>query len=286
MKKFIFAVLAAVCALTFSGCMPRQETHENGMAGYDFKQMNTDFIQLKPPSAGDKIAVIDTDYGEIRVVLYEQYAPNAVANFIKNAEAGNYNDMPIKGVRDGVYFLTGGWEDKKGNYVGRNSDDELVADEYSVDLWPFTGALMGFSEDTGYSDARWFIANNDEESLTKEAIDELKAQTAETRDDPVEREKLLTMFDKFYEYGGVFGYAGEYAVYGQTYLGLDVVKKLTHISSNDEGEALEEVMINSVTISEFKEGDATDVYPREPLHPLDESEVSDSGSEESSEVSQ
>lgn len=272
MKKIIAAVLAAASILTFTGCRQSSKS-SNGMTSYNFKEMNMDYIQLKPPAAGDKIAVIDTDYGEIRVVLYEQYAPNTVRNFIKNAEAGVYNNMPVKGVRDDTYFLTGGKEDVKGNYIGRDSDDELIENEYSVDLWPFTGALMSFSEKAGSSDSRWFIVNNDAETLTEEAISELK-ESAKNREDADEREKLIAMFDKFYEVGGVFGVAGENTIFGHTYLGLDVVKKLTHIPADENGEATETVMIKSVTISEFKDGDKTDEYPREPLHPKTEGEES------------
>lgn len=283
MKKILAAVLTAATVLSFSGCV-RQQTHENGMVNYNFAEMNVDFIQLKPPTPGDKIAIIDTDRGEIRMVLYEQYAPNAVHNFIRNAEKGVYDNMPIKGVKEDVYFLTGGWEDAKGNYIGREKDAEPIEDEYSVDLWPFTGALMGYSETVGYNDARWFIVNNDAESLTKEAIDELKEGVIQNREEGEERQKIITMFDKFYEVGGVFGLAGENTVYGQTYLGLDIVKELTHIAADEDCLATEEVMIKSVTISEFKEGDKTDTYPREPLHPT-EGEVSESAAE-SSEVSE
>ena len=271
MKKIIAAVLAAASILTFTGCRQATEAPPNGMLSYDFKEMNTDYIQLKPPKAGDKIAVIDTDYGEIRVVLYEQYAPNTVRDFIAKAEAGAYDNMPIKGVQNDVYFLTGGRENDKGKYVGRDSDDELITNEYSVDLWPFAGALLSFSEKAGSSDARWFIINNDAETLTKEAIDELK-EGAQNKEDETERENMIYMFDKFYEVGGVFGLAGANTVFGQTYLGLDVVKELTHISADDNGEATETVMIKSVTISEFKDGDKTDKYPREPLHPAEENE--------------
>lgn len=283
MKKIIAAVLTAASILTFSGCS-FTSAPPNGMTTYDFKEMNLDYIQLKPPKAGDKIAIIDTDYGEIRVVLYEQYAPNTVRNFIENAEAGVYDDMPIKGVLDDVYFLTGGWEDKKGNYIGRDSDDELVENEYSVDLWPFMGALMSFSEKAGSSDARWFIINNDSQTLTEEEIEELK-ESARNKEDEIERDNMIYMFDKFYEVGGVFGLAGENTVFGHTYLGLDVVKELTHISADSNGEATETVMINSVTISEFKDGDATDKYPREPLHPKTESNESNESSDNSGKTS-
>lgn len=270
MKKIIAAILAAAMITTLSGCgFFRQETVPNGMESYDFKEMNTDYIQLKAPSAGDKIAVIDTDYGEVRVVLYEEQAPNTVAAFIKNAEAGLYNDMPVKGVQTDVYFLTGGKDGDKDNYVGRDSDDELIDNEYSVDLWPFTGALLSFSEEAGKSDARWFIINNDAESLTKDTINEL-IDGANSREDETEREKMTAMFETFYEVGGVFGLAGVYTVFGQTYLGLDVVQKLAAIPADDEGVVTETVMIKSVTISEFKDGDPTDEYPRERINSRDE----------------
>ena len=268
MKKIKAAVLAAalVCSVSaLSGCKKSESRPENGMMSYDFKQMNLDYIQLKPPSAGDKIAIIETDLGEIRVALYEEYAPNTVKNFIEKANAGVYNDMPVKGVKRDIYFLTGGYEDDNGNYVGRQSDGELLDNEYSVDLWPFAGALLGFSEKAGKSDARWFIINNDEETLTEDAIIELKEGAKDIQDE-AEREKMTAMFDKFYEVGGVFDCAGEYTVFGQTYLGLDVVQKLTRIAASDEGEATELVKIRSVTISEFKDGDKTDEYPRPPLH--------------------
>lgn len=254
--------------LPLAGC--NRSTRTNAMESYDFKEMDTDYIQLKPPSPGDKIAIIDTDYGEIRVALYEQYAPNTVKSFIENAEAGKYDNIPIEGVRTDVYFLTGGWEDDKGNYLGRNSDDELIENEYSVNLWPFSGALLGFSDKRGYSDAEWFVVNINAESLTEEAISKLK-ESANAKEDPVEREKMTAMFDAFYKYGGVFDLAGDYTVFGQTYLGLDVVKQLTQIPTSETDVATETVMIKSVTISEFKEGDKTDDYPREPLNHDEES---------------
>ena len=115
-----------------------------------------------------------------------------------------------------VYFMTGGHENDKGAYTGRTSDDELIANEYTPDLWPFCGALVSFSEKSGFSDARWFICNTDKESLTEETINQLK-EGVSNREDEKERENLLTLFDKFYEIGGVFGLAGYQTIFGQTY---------------------------------------------------------------------
>lgn len=261
MKKIFAAVIAAVMTAVLSGC---STAPPNGMMNYDFKEMSNDFIQLSAPKAGDTIAVFDTEYGEIRAVLYEEFAPNKVKSFIEKANAGAYNNSVVKGVRNDVYFLAGGYLNDKGQYIGRETNEELMPNEYTPELWPFTGALMGFSEQSGYCDARWFVCNNDKESITVEAIGELKSGAAAIKDD-TERTKMLELFDKFYEAGGVFGMAGTYTVFGQTYLGFDVVERLTHIPADGQEQTTTEVKINSITISEFKDGDKVEEFPL--LHP-------------------
>lgn len=273
LRKIFAAVIAAVMAVTLTGC---STAAPNGMLSYDFKSMSMDFVQLSPPKNGDTIAVFDTDYGEIRAVLYEEYAPVKVRSFIEKVNEGVYNNMEIKGVRNDTYFLTGGYENSKGQYIGRENDSELLANEYTPELWPFRGALMGFSERSGSSDARWFVCWDDKENLTADAVNELKSGASNIKDDE-QRSKMLALFDKFYEVGGVFGMAGECTVFGQTYLGFDVVEKLTHIPEDDQGMAASKVMIKSVTISQFKDGDKVDEFPK--AHPEGLSGVEESGTQ-------
>lgn len=229
-----------------SGC---SSTDYNAMVDYDFSEMTTDFVQLKAPEEGDTIAVIDTDYGEIRAVIYADICPNTAAAFIDKANSGFYDNKPVYGVVSDSYFLTGGFENDRGNYTGRDDDDELVANECTTELWPFKGALLSFSEKSGYSDARWFVCNDDKESLTEDAINELKESVAEYDED--EREKLLTLFDTFYTERGVFGLSGVYTVFGQVYEGIDVVEALCNIPTDDTKRPTEDVMINSVTITQY-----------------------------------
>ena len=248
MKKILAAFAAAAITLTMSGCVSTKTS--NAMAEYDFKSMNTDFIQLKEPNEGDTIAIIDTDYGEIRAVLYENYAPNTCAAFIKHAQNGDYDNKLVYGVIKDCYFITGGEENERGIYIGRENDDELIANECTPDLWPFTGALLSYSEKTGFGDARWIMCASDRENVTEDAINQLK-ETVADREDETEREKLLTMFDTFYEVGGVFGAAGYTTVFGQTYQGQDVIEKLCAITPDENGRASEDVYIRSVTISKY-----------------------------------
>lgn len=250
-------MLAAVTAVTLAGC---SASPPNGMLSYDFKTMSMDFVQLSPPKDGDTIAVFDTDYGEIRVVLYEEYAPVKVRSFIEKVNEGAYNNTEIKGVRNDTFFLAGGYENSKGQYIGRDSDSELLANEYTPELWPFRGSLLGYSERSGYSDARWFMCWDDKENLTADAVNELKSGASAVQDE-LQRSNMLALFDKFYEAGGVFGMAGECTIFGQTYLGFDVVEKLSHIPEDENGMATTKVMIKNVTISQFKDGDKVDEFP-------------------------
>lgn len=249
MKKFLAAALAAI-SLSLTGCsFGGQNTPPyNVMNEYDFKEM--ELIQLEPPKDGDTIAVFDTSMGEIRMVLYPEYCPNTVAAFIEKANTGEYNNIDVYGIMGDQYFLSGGKKSEDGTYTGRENDDELIDNECNVNLWPFKGAIMSFSEKPGFSDSRWFICNTEKEALTEDAIQELKDSAAK-REDEVEREKLINLFDKFIEVGGLFGAAGTYTVFGQTYEGLDVIEKICAVPVDELNAPKQQVTINSVTISEY-----------------------------------
>lgn len=247
MKKILAAVCAAI-TLTFTGCAMGGEPMYNVMNEYDFTQMT--LVQLEAPKEGDPIAIIDTTAGEIRVVLYPEYAPTTVETFINKVNSGYYNGLDIAGILDDTYFLSGFEKNEEGNYIARRSDDELIENECNVNLWPFKGAMLTFSEKGGYSDARWFICNTDTETLTKESIETLK-NSAKDYEDEAAREKLMYLFDKFYEVGGVFGASGTYTVFGQTYQGIDVVENICAIPTDENGIPQQEIKVNSITISVY-----------------------------------
>lgn len=241
MKK-IFAAAAAAAALMLSGCTVTSSRY-NAMQDYDFSVMQ--LVQLEPPREGQTIAIVDTDLGEFRMVLYEDLAPDTAAAFIERARAGEYDGLPVYVVYEQCYFMTGGHENKRGAYVGRENDNELIPNECNVNLWPFKGALMAYSEHAGYSDARWFVCSAEE--ISEDSINELKDSVADNENS----HNLQNLFDKFYEVGGIFGLSGTVTVFGQTYEGLDVVEALCEIPVNEQYRPYEDVMIKSITISEY-----------------------------------
>lgn len=257
MKRRILATLTAAAALAgallLSGCTFTSSNY-NAMQDYDFSSI--ELVQLEAPEDGDTIAIFDTDLGEFRAVLYEEYCPNTVSKFVERAKAGKYDNLPIYAVVQDTYFLTGGHENDKGVYTGRDSDDEAIEHEYNVNLWPFRGSLITYSELPGYSDARYIVCDTDR-SMTQEQIDELKnsMMNSDKRTD-VEKANLNNLFDKFIEVGGVFGMSGSVTVFGQTYEGLDVVEKISALQSDEKTyRPLDTVMVKSVTISTYDSGE-------------------------------
>lgn len=254
MKKRILAAAAAVSVmistLSLSGCTFTSSNY-NAMQDYDFSSI--ELVQLEEPKDGDTIAIIDTDLGEFRAVLYTELCPNTTAKFIERAKAGEYDNKSVYAVVQDTYFLTGGFENEKGVYTGRKDDTEALEHEYNVDLWPFRGALITYSELPGYSDARFIVCNNDD-TMTQEQIDQLKQSMTESENrTDLEKANLSNLFDKFLEVGGVFGMAGYVTVFGQTYEGLDVVEKITEVQSDEKTyRPLTNVMIKSVTISTYE----------------------------------
>ncbi len=212
-------------------------------------------VQLDPPKDGDPIAIVDTTLGEYRFVLYPQYSPKAVANFTELAEQGYYNNTYVFHSESGAYSAAGA-PNKNGN--ANDNSHELVERELHQDLWPFKGAVLAmnttvkrsFKEKilgggTYYNGSRFMTVN------TIDFNDDIKKEIMEVS----ENEELGKAF---VEHGGVPNFSQQITVIGQTYKGFDVVEKLANLETNEQGVykvPVEDVMINSVTISTYSAKD-------------------------------
>lgn len=95
MKRIIKSVLAmslGVCCLT--GCLPA------GSRPVD--SANFTLVQLQPPEEGQDMAVVTTNVGTIKFVLYEDYAPNTVKQFKALVEEGFYENNPVYAVQKDI----------------------------------------------------------------------------------------------------------------------------------------------------------------------------------------
>ncbi len=249
-RRKLAAVLAGIIAITaFSGCSMFGNQTTNALGSYDFSQMN--LVQLDKPSDGQDVAVIETNLGTITAVLYAEFAPNTVANFKKRAEEGFYDGKPFFALQKGIYAITGASNDE--GTEGITDDGKYIENECSVNLWPFKGALLGYSSQQGYSDSRFFFTGALE--LTEDNKKELRGYTDQETSAQVIPEELITAFEKR---GSVPGFAGTYTVFGQVINGFETLDKILWSESDKNTmKPLEEIKIVKVTLDTYKDGKFT-----------------------------
>lgn len=243
LKKIIAALAAAFGLLAASGCSFTGNSGTTSAVGtYNYENMR--FVQFDPPKEGQTEAVIETTKGTIKAVLYEEYAPNTVKNFVNRVNEGYYDGKEIYAVVDKAFFMSGACNDQYNQ--GVTDDGQLVANEYTPDLWTFKGAICSYSGTPGYSDSRFFIVNN--KAPTEEEVTQLKNMTNKdgARIMPDE------VIDAFVENEGVVHIAGCYTVFAQTIEGFEVIEAICEVPVDENsGKPTEELRINKITLTEY-----------------------------------
>lgn len=88
--------------------------------------------QTAAPVSGDKIGIIETELGTIKIKLFKDHAPEIVKNFEEIAKSGKYNGVPFHRVERGFVIQGGDFEsgDGYGGYSykgpGTKLPDEIV----------------------------------------------------------------------------------------------------------------------------------------------------------------
>lgn len=249
--KSVLKKIAASAALAgvfmLSGCFGIGDDSDltpSTVRTYDYSKMH--LVQLDEPYDGQPTAEIETTLGTIKAVLYPEYAPNTVSNFVNRANEGFYNGKDIYCILEKAMFMSGSADDSRNS--GVTEDGELIVNEYSVDLWPFKGAIMSFNGHAGYGDSRFFVV--DEMPLSEDDMAQLREFTNNNGEHLPE--ELLTAFT---EKGVVIDFSGAYTVFAQTIEGFDVIKKICAVEvSGDLSLPVEPIYINKITIGEYHAG--------------------------------
>ena len=242
MKKIISLLLICGSILSCSGCLASMtNTTPSAIGSYNFDEM--ELVQLQEPKEGQQTATIETTLGDITILLYPEYAPNTVNNFVNRAKEGFYDGKDIYGVMEKAFFLTGAYNEERTQ--GVTEDGELIANECDVDLWTFKGAVCSYSGTPGYSDSRFFVVNG--YPLTVEEVDELRSFKNS------EGEKLLPdeLINAFVEKGCIAGMSGCYTVFGQVIEGYDVLEAICNVEVDKNSEPVEKIYIEKITVSEY-----------------------------------
>ena len=215
---------------------------------YDLAEQGLDF--------SDALQAIRERYNDIITGLGMTFSlddefEEIAANFKKRAEEGFYDGKPFFALQKGIYAITGASNDE--GTEGVTDDGKFIENECSVNLWPFKGALLGYSSQQGYSDSRFFFTGALE--ITEENKKELRGYTDQETSAQVIPDELITAFEKR---GSVPGFAGTYTVFGQVINGFDALDKILWSASDKSTmKPLEEIKIVKVTLDSYKDGKFT-----------------------------
>ncbi|MCL1832678.1 MAG: peptidylprolyl isomerase, partial [Oscillospiraceae bacterium] len=126
----------------------------------------------------------------------------------------------------------------------------IIDNEYSVNLWPFKGALAAYSQEQGVSDSRFIVIHEQERSeREREQLRELKVNGEDTLP-----EELL---DALEEVGAAITLSGFYTIFGQAFEGFDVIEAITATEVDKESRPKTEIRIVTVEIEYYNENEGT-----------------------------
>ena len=170
--------------------------------------------QKEMPAVGEKVAVIKTDKGDIKVRLFPEEAPKAVENFVTHAENGYYDGLIFhRVIKD--FMIQGG--DPLGNGTGgskKTIKGEFAQNGVENNLSHTRGVIsMARSNEPDSASSQFFIVQADSTYLD-----------------------------------------GQYAAFGKVTKGMDIVDKICEdtpvTDSNGTVEKKNQPVINSIKIEE------------------------------------
>ena len=234
--KAFALVLAIMLAIT--GCTKEDKNTEiqDEIGGSDLQ-----LEQLQLPKQGDEVAVISTNYGDIKVRFFPEAAPKAVENFKTHAKDGYYNGVTFHRVMN-EFMIQGG--DPQG--TGRGGESiwgKPFEDEFSVDYRNIRGALSMANAGPGTNGSQFFIVQKTD--TEKDIIKQMR-DAGEAKGYP------KNIVDAYEELGGTFWLDGKHTVFGHVYEGMDVVDKIAAVKVDGNSKPLEPVVMEKVEIVEYK----------------------------------
>ncbi|MGN0613396.1 MAG: peptidylprolyl isomerase [Porcipelethomonas sp.] len=251
--RYIMTGLLACAAVSFAGvsCMQFMASDSGSYIDMDTLEL----VQTEEPEDGAPTATIRTTEGDIKCVLYPEYAPETVEKFTQLAESGYYDNTYIFNSEPGVYFSAG--SPLKNGDLDQNKPEgtEEWEQEIHQNLWPFKGALCSLS--TGEDGGFWKKLTGDVKVLNGSRFAVLNSSdfTEDFKKSLLESDENQTLANEFIKLGGIPALSQKITVFGQTYQGFDVIEKLTSLETetNDGGlkVPVEDVMIKTIEIGTY-----------------------------------
>lgn len=197
--------------------------------------------QLKQPVEGEKIAVFETNHGEISFRLFSEAAPKAVENFIGLIEKGYYDGVIFHRVIPD-FMIQGG--DPTG--TGRGGESlwgHSFEDEFHPSYRNLVGALSMANAGPNTNGSQFFIVEGAQVS------EDILSQMKEAGEKNGYSQDVV---EAYREKGGAFWLDGKHSVFGQVYQGMETVREIAKVERNSMDKPLEDVVILKAYIKECK----------------------------------
>lgn len=250
---FVFSIM-----VTSLGCDKDSGQDKNvGKFGY----------QLNMPSKGEEIAVVNTGLGSFKIRFFPEAAPKAVENFKTLSRNGYYDEVIFhRVIKD--FVIQGG--DPRGDGTGGESIwGEDFKDEFSSDLFNITGAIAMANSGPNTNRSQFFINYQSASSFpgwdrfqqTYDIYNKDPAGFKSKYSSTVDMSKINDDIKKLYEeHGGNPNLDGYYStanrghsVFGQVFDGLDILKKISDVDTDENDKPKENIKIHNISIENFKE---------------------------------
>ena len=190
-------------------------------------------LNFKEQTENQPLAVIKTNHGDMKVMLFPEAAPKAVENFTTHAKNGYYDGIIFhRVIKD---FMIQGGDPQGMGFGGESIWGEPFADEFSLEALNFKGALSMANSGPNTNGSQFFI-------VQAGSVDDRLIGQMEDAGYPAEA------IEKYKEVGGTPWLDFRHTVFGQVVEGMDVVDEIAAVKVGRNDKPLEDVVILGIDI--------------------------------------
>ncbi len=190
-------------------------------------------LNFKEQAENQPMAVIKTNHGDMKVMLFPEAAPKAVENFTTHAKNGYYDGIIFhRVIKD---FMIQGGDPQGMGFGGESIWGEPFADEFSLEALNFKGALSMANSGPNTNGSQFFI-------VQAGSVDDRLIGQMEDAGYPAEA------IEKYKEVGGTPWLDFRHTVFGQVVEGMDVVDEIAAVKVGRNDKPLEDVVILGIDI--------------------------------------
>jgi len=192
--------------------------------------------QLAKPQAGEQIAVMHTNKGDISLRLFPDKAPKTVENFVTHAKNGYYDGIVFhRVIKD---FMIQGGDPTATGCGGESIWGTPFKDEFDPSLHNLRGALSMANAGPGTNGSQFFIVQAS--SVHPNFLSQMKELPEYFPAEAVEA---------YAQVGGTPHLDYHHTVFGQVFEGLDVVDAIASVATNPNDKPLEDVVILGIDVT-------------------------------------